>query len=103
MPAGSFAATPSSSRASSSGAWAVGGHAVGGFEVVPVRRREAEVAVERVDEDLEGLRQRELVLALLLAGGGLGRALGGDAHVAQMGEKVEEDAQLVARGRHAAP
>ena len=35
--------------------------------------------------------------ALLVARGGLGGALGGDAHVAQVGEEVEEHAQLVAR------
>src|SRR3990170_3573805 len=55
----------------------LGGHAVGGVVVVPVGKRGAQVAVEGVDEDLEGLleggEQEPLGLGGCLAREPLGR------------------------------
>ena len=74
---------------------ALGRHAVGGREVVPVPAVEREVAVERVDEDLEGLLEGAEVRAL----GGVrrlaGQPLGVHPELAQALEERREDAERV--------
>ena len=74
---------------------ALGRHAVGGLEIVPVPAREAEIAVERVDQDLERLLERGQVGAL----GGVARlahpALGAHAEVAQVAQELGEDREGV--------
>ena len=74
-------------------------HAVGGVVVVPVPLGEGEVAVEGVDEDLEGLLERPRQGPL--GGGGrlAGETLGRHSELAEIAEQGGEDAEGIAARR----
>ena len=74
---------------------ALAGHAVGHLEVVPVPLREGEVAVERVDEDLEGLLERVQEDPVLRGGRLAGQPLGRDAELAEVAEQGRRDPEPV--------
>ena len=76
-----------------------GGHAVGGVEVVPVAAAEREIAVERVDQDLEGLLERPQMRALRRLLRLTGQPLGAHAEVAQVLQELGEDPERVGNGR----
>ena len=74
---------------------ALAGDPVGHVEVVPVALREGEVAVEGVDEDLEGLLERVQEDPVLGSGGLPGQPLGRDPELAQVAQQRGGDSQAV--------
>ena len=67
----------------------------GRVEIGEVALRETEVAVEAVDQDLEGVLQRVEMLLLRAVRGGAHAGLRLETKSAQIGEEIAEDLQLV--------
>src|SRR2546422_10100289 len=71
----------------------LGGHAIGGGGIVPVPAAEREIAVERVDENLEGLLERTEMRALGGLPRGTGPPLGAHPELAGVGGGGRKDAE----------
>ena len=77
---------------------ALRGDAIGRLEIVPVAEARPEVAVERVDEDLEGLLERPEEPAIRLRPRLAGEPLRGHPELAEVAQHLPEDAQGVGGG-----